>query len=142
MKMLRKLLARCRWQQLEESASLAPNGCRTINLRSQRSKFASAHSSYRAPTADSGGNFAPILLKNSVAGILAFAGRNGIASNPGILPDRTNQFRNVVIDEFAFQQHVAEIAFAIIPRSFSTVSATSCRRQLYCSLCGKPSSIS
>jgi hypothetical protein len=64
-----------------------------------------------------------IPLKNSVAGILAFADRNGIASNQGILPDRTNPFRNLVIDEFAFQQHVAEIAFAIIPRSFSTVSA-------------------
>jgi hypothetical protein len=41
------------------------------------------------------------LLKNSVAGILAFADRNGIASNRGIPPDRTNQFRNVVTDEFS-----------------------------------------
>lgn len=66
-----------------------------------------------------------ILLQNSVAGILAVANRNGIASIQGMLRDRANQFLNVVIDEFSSPQQVAEIAFAIIPRSFPTVSAQS-----------------
>jgi hypothetical protein len=36
-----------------------------------------------------------------------------------------NQFRRVAIEEFSFPHQVAEIAFAINPRSFSTVSAKS-----------------